>query len=389
MKARKNVCIQKDFSFRIPLGKDFVYMERLWDLFVDTMIAIFMPLVCSYYTLTANTFLNTSVQNATGLEWAGDVLLSPVQYLLAGREAIQKPDGSWDLVLRFDYNHAFWFKAASSVFALPTSLVLGSAVKGLSFINEATRQRHASLMASINSTEGRSNLALYRKMGLQITPPVECILPQGHKRRPGDEQALAVEKEALRDIAALLNEAQIPWWVDCGTCLGAYRYGGVIPWDGDIDIAVLLPDFNNVRHALNRLDPRKYIVQDWSTRDHPNSYIKVFIRKSNTLIDIYHFSIDPETKEFRYVFSLASNQFFPEWWKIRERRFEVPVAFDTVFPLKQASLDGIEVYVPNDTKKYLQRYYGENLDPAKIYDPLTDQYEKDPMHPYWQRSFAH
>lgn len=363
--------------------------DHVWDFFVDTMISLFMPLVCSYYAISSSVFINVSAQNATGLEWVGNALLSPVQYVLAGREAIQQPDGSWALVQRFDYTHAFWFKASSSIIALPPSLVLGCAIKGLSLIDHAARTRNQSLISFVQSQETHSNLDKYRSMGLAIGQSMEQLIPQGHRRRPGDEKVLAAEKRALRDITTLFNEEQIPWWVDCGTCLGALRYGGVIPWDEDIDIAVLLPDFENVCHALNRLDPHKYIVQNWSSREHPNSYIKVYIRESNTLVDIYHFEVDPETKELRYILSLENNMFFPEWWKIRERRFKVPVAFDTVFPLKKGILDGIEVFVPNDTVKYLQRCYGENLDPAKVYDPITGQYEKDLNHPYWQRIYAH
>ena len=363
--------------------------DRLWDFFIDTMITLFMPLVCSYFTISSSVLLNTSAENATGLEWVGNALLSPAQYILAGQQARQLPDGSWEFVQRFDYNNAFWLKAASSLIALPPSLVLGTAIKGLSLIHPSSRNRHASLTACFQSKEIQSNLDTYRKMGLAIGSSLEPLIPQGHQRRPGDERVLALEKEALREITTLLTEAQIPWWVDCGTCLGAYRYGGVIPWDGDIDVAVLLPDFKNVCHALNRLDKNKYIVQNWSSREHPDSYLKVYIRESNTLIDIYHFAIHPETKELEYILSLENNMFFPEWWRIRERRFKVPVAFDTVFPLKKATFDGIQVFVPNDTVKYLQRCYGENLDPAKVYDPITGHYEKDLNHPYWQRAYAH
>jgi hypothetical protein len=364
-------------------------MGHIWDFFVDTMTALFIPLVCSYFAFSANSFMNMAARDATGLEWVGNALLSPVQYILAGKEALEKPDGSWELVQRFDYEQIFWVKATTSILALPPSLVLGSAVKGLSLILPKTRHRQARLASFIASKQTHSNLDLYRQMGLQIDSGEEYLTPLGLQRRPGDEKVLAIEKLALRDIGALLNRAQIPWWVDCGTCLGAYRYGGVIPWDGDIDIAVLLPDFENVRHALNELDPKQYIVQDWSSRKYPDSYLKVFIRQTRTLIDVYHFAMDPVAKELRYILSLEENLFFPEWWKIRERRFKVPVAFDTVFPLKRALLDGIEVFVPNQIKPYLQRCYGENLDPAKVYDPVTGNYEKDLTHPYWQRVHAH
>lgn len=363
--------------------------ERLWDFVVDSMMTCFMPLVCSYYAISASVFINTSAKDATELEWLSNQILSPVHYVLAGKEAAQQPDGSWKFTQRFDYTTGFWIKTASSIAALPPSIVLGIAFKALSLLDSGARARYHSMIAFQESTNIYSNLALYQQIGLDIRKSTETLTPLGCQRRPGDENALKAEKKALADIAAVLNKAGIPWWVDCGTCLGAYRYGGAIPWDCDVDIAVLLPDFENVQHALNQLDPKQYIVQDWSSREHPNSYLKVFIRESQTLIDVYHFAIDKAHQEICYILSLENNLFFPEWWKIRERRFKVPVAFNTVFPLKRATFDGIEVFVPNDTKKYLQRCYGENLDPVKIYNSETNQYEKDLSHPYWQRAYAH
>lgn len=340
-------------------------------------------MVCSYFLLSADLFLNVSARDAKGLEWAGNLLLTPTQYLLAGREAIPREDGSWEFVQRFDYGQAFWIKTASSVIALPPSLILGSLVKGLSFLDRETQSRFHSL----KQTRLQSHEKIYQDLGIREEAERQDSL--GHVRRPGDEQVLQIEKKALADITHLLNQSKIPWWVDCGTCLGAYRYGGAIPWDQDVDIAVLQIDFENVLHVLNQLDRKKYLVQDWSSRDHPKSFIKVFIRESGTMIDIYHFAIAAEQRELHYIFSLESHLFFPEWFKIRERRFKAPVAFETVFPLKKMDFDGVEIFVPRDTKKYLQRCYGEDLAPAKIYDPITGLYEKDLSHPYWQRVYAH
>lgn len=365
-------------------------LDRMWDLFVDGLIVVFMPLVCSYYVVSGSVFLNVSNQNPTKLERIGNILLYPIQYLLAGKEAVQKTDGSWEFTQKFNYSDRFyWIKAGASVITLPPSIVLGSLFKGLSLLSKEGAAHYFSLVEARNSTKTTSYIDLYRKMGIKIEPSTEKFTPLGCQRRPGDENYLGIEKEALADIAKVLNKGGIPWWIDCGTCLGAYRYGGAIPWDGDIDIAVLLPDFQNVRCALNQLDPAKYMVQDWSSRDYPDSFIKVFIRKSGTMVDIYHFAIEEEKRELSYIFSLETHTFFPEWWKIRERRFKEPVSFETVFPLKKGDFDGIEVFIPHNTKKYLQRYYGENLDPAKIYNPQTGLYEKDPAHPYWQRAYVH
>ena len=173
-------------------------------------------------------------------------------------------------------------------------------------------------------------------------------------------------------------------WLNCGTCLGAYRYGGAIPWDNDIDLAVLLPEFDNVKRLLSNLDREKFLVEDWSNRLFPQTYIRVYIRKTRDYIDIYHYAIDPEKKMVSYFLSNADCMFMTKGWKIREKKYTVPTPFDVVFPLKLADFDGIEVPVPNDPIKYLQLRYGDNLAPAKLYDPVSDTYVKDLSHPYWE-----
>lgn len=364
-------------------------VDKIWDRFVEALMALFMPLVCSYFALCSNVFLNTAATDARGLERMGNFFLTPLQYLLAGQQATPQPDGSWEFAQRFDYQNHFWLKTTACALALPPGLILGSAAKGLALLRSAPRHRYRSIFSALRSQKIHSNRPLYETMGIALNPSLQYLVPEGYPRRPGDENLLNRDKKVLQEIGEILNEAGIPWWVDCGTCLGAHRYGGVIPWDEDIDIAILRPDFENVRKALNRLDPKQYFVQDWSSRDFPKSFIKIYLRETQSTLDIYCFDVHPEKNELQFVFSLENHFFFPEWWKIRERRFKIPVSTDAVFPLKKALFDGVEVFVPNDTKKYLQRIYGENLAPAKVYDPLTGCYEKDLNHPYWQRAYVH
>lgn len=362
--------------------------ERFWTFFIDSLIFCFMPLVSSYFALSTSVFFNTSTQEASHFEKFGNILLTPAQFTLVAEEA-KYEDGIWQFSTKFDYQKQFWIKAIPATILTPVSLIVGGGVKALSFLDPNVRQRHRALVQEKSFGKIYLKEKLYEKLNIDLKAPMESFVSSKALRRPGSENALQEEKKAFQEIIHLLNQANIAWWVDCGTCLGAYRYGGVIPWDEDVDIAVLVDDFENVRRALNALDPKKYLVQDWSSRDFPNSYIKVYIRKTSNLIDIYHFKPNFETKTLQYILSLEENVFFTEWWKIRERRFTVPVAFDTVFPLKKADFDGIEVFVPNNPEKYLQRIYGENLAPAKVYNPLTDAYEKDLSHPYWERAYAH
>ncbi|MDE3046126.1 MAG: LicD family protein [Verrucomicrobiota bacterium] len=364
--------------------------NKIWDFIVESGISFFLPIVCSYYALSSHLFFNVACEEATGLERWGNTLLIPSQYLLAGQSASRNEQGEWIFQPRFSYENNFWIKTTASTITAVPSFVAGSLIKGLSLLGEESRRHHREITLFLHTKPARHEPSRYLTYGIDLQQgEPEWIFPQGYIRKPGDEHHLDPEKKALRDITHLLDEAGIPWWVDCGTCLGAYRYGGVIPWDEDVDIAVLLPDFHDVYRTLLQLDPRKYLVQNWSSRDYPHSYLKIFIRESSTLVDVYHFAINTKTRTLSYVFSLENALFFPDWWKAREQRFKVPVSFDAVFPFKKGLFDGLEVNVPRETQAYLQRCYGENLAPAKIYNNQTGGYEKDLSHPYWQRSYVH
>lgn len=354
----------------------------MWDKFAKLFIHFGLPVVAAYHCMIGNIFLNTSAQDATGLEKAGDLLLAPVHYLLCGKVAILE-EGRYRLAQQFDYQSSWALKTSASLLSCPIALPVGCLLKGAAFLSQTTRERHAKISEALSAPIIQSNLDLYERLGISISSSFESIDPPQYQRRSGEENKLLMEKELLKAIIAIFNEKQIPYWVDCGTCLGAYRYGGAIPWDEDIDIAILSPDFDNAFHALRELDSDKYQVQDWSNRSRPKTYLRVYIKENRNYIDIYHFDINPEQKTVASICSNDISPFMVESWKIRERRFTIPTPYEIIFPLKKAQFDGIEVCIPCQTKLYLQQRYGENIGPIKIYNDKTDEYEKDLSHPYW------
>jgi hypothetical protein len=241
----------------------------MWDSFVKFVVYYGMPTVTAYHLVTGNVFLNTAAQDATGKKKAGNMVLTPVHYLMSGKTAFEDKEGNYVLKQHFDYNSNLAIKSTISAVSAPLSLPVGCLLKGLGFLSQETRMRHDRLVQAASSHEVRNNLALYEKLGIDVMTHVEGpeSLPE-HVRIPGEENKLASEKGLLKEIARIFTENKIPFWLDCGTCLGAYRYGGTIPWDKDVDVSILMPDFQNAFNALKELDPEKYQVQDWSNRCH-------------------------------------------------------------------------------------------------------------------------
>lgn len=103
--------------------------------------------------------------------------------------------------------------------------------------------------------------------------------------------------EMLKYIDLICRENDIKYWLSSGTCLGAVRHGGFIPWDDDVDIEMLEEDYNKLEKILlqiNKENP-KYVFQ---SQKNDSNYINDFGKLRNPNISISEVSgID---KSFKY-----------------------------------------------------------------------------------------
>lgn len=58
--------------------------------------------------------------------------------------------------------------------------------------------------------------------------------------------------DILSTVTSIADKHNIPYWLSGGTLLGAARHGGFIPWDDDIDIELLLPDYKKLLKVLRK-----------------------------------------------------------------------------------------------------------------------------------------
>ena len=49
--------------------------------------------------------------------------------------------------------------------------------------------------------------------------------------------------DMLKDIDSVCRENGIEYFLDAGTCLGAIRHDGFIPWDDDVDLGMRRADY--------------------------------------------------------------------------------------------------------------------------------------------------
>lgn len=91
-----------------------------------------------------------------------------------------------------------------------------------------------------------------------------------------------VQLQILDEIVRICNENNLRYCLTGGTCLGAVRHKGFIPWDDDIDIIMPRADFNRFIEIGNRIKDSDYFLDYYTTNP---SYGRCFAKycKHNTL----------------------------------------------------------------------------------------------------------
>lgn len=128
-----------------------------------------------------------------------------------------------------------------------------------------------------------------------------------------------VEFDILKEFVRVCNENGLKYFLVCGSALGSVKYGGFIPWDDDIDVALPRDDYNRfVKLAPSQLADELFLQTYETDEEYPNLYAKLrnsdtaYIEKSSANLCINHgiyidvFPLDgyPEAKlsQFRLEF---------------------------------------------------------------------------------------
>lgn len=209
-----------------------------------------------------------------------------------------------------------------------------------------------------------------------------------------------LSQELLNFVAKICEKYELTWWMDYGNLLGAVRHKNFIPWDDDIDIAMMRKDFIKFSEVIvdeikiNGLDK----ILRVSTQRRVNSERVVAF----TQIMVYHkgfygsldiipkdFINDP-ANDFKEQYSIERSKFHENLvngiekkdamkmvyenlnLSLEKQKFIVggietpkfPSSFmlvetDSVFPLKEIEFNGLNYPCPNNFDNYLTELYGD------------------------------
>ena len=227
------------------------------------------------------------------------------------------------------------------------------------------------------------------------------------------EDMLNAHYQILSDIHSVCTKYDIPYWLEGGSLLGAIRHKGMIPWDSDIDIGMLAKDYINFTEKMKLHLPYIFKSPDNVIFTFNKKNMKLSIDKGDKYINIYdnmtseadpdklyipggiavmtgyasainpnikcQYKFEDKIQDYGCCFLGCDIFIYPEekgsgWYGLNDPENGIyesrchmnPGAFfdkGELFPLQKAKFGTLEVMIPNNPIKYLQRAYGSKEDP--------------------------
>jgi hypothetical protein len=171
------------------------------------------------------------------------------------------------------------------------------------------------------------------------------------------------EENTFKELIVLLNlwnefskKNNIHYWACGGTLLGAIRHKGFIPWDNDIDVSIMLSDFNKVKMCLDNHETLSYIECRFGLR--------IYIENKNVFpyafpfIDIFLCDYcNKSTIKFCGILSTKKKSS----WLVDEEFPNQYIYKNELYPLKEVEFEDTTIMVPNIQKCLFRTFSNECL----------------------------
>lgn len=236
---------------------------------------------------------------------------------------------------------------------------------------------------------------------------------------PNIEEIQLAQLNMLKTMNEVFEREGIAYFAIDGTALGAIRHKGFIPWDDDIDIAILRSDYNKFLKLQSKLPSNLLIINHTTDSNYPLFYSKVLdvntVFNDRTLIkydipkhafmDILPWDNIQPSKQLSKKLRVINRKFRRSIYKgngnLKDKlkfifyrllhgfkdskhyakQIEVIIksnssiecnnwgyailnsslSYDDIFPLRKVPFEDTFIYVPNKCEQYLEQTYGNYM----------------------------
>ena len=181
------------------------------------------------------------------------------------------------------------------------------------------------------------------------------------------DQCHCILLRMMKIIHDLCKQHNVRYWLHSGSLIGAIRHKGFIPWDGDIDIALLPEDMEKFQERVVPDLPGDLHFQSPSTSKHYKSNDMYKIRDTFSVYSEYTSYIDTDLKDNishavqidLFLFQHLENGNIKHPWKSITTEYDPSL----IFPLIEVPFEDAVFYAPNKYHEYLTLRWNDYMIP--------------------------
>jgi phosphorylcholine metabolism protein LicD len=156
-----------------------------------------------------------------------------------------------------------------------------------------------------------------------------------------------------------LDKLNIKYFLIGGGLIGYFRHNqGLIPWDDDIDIAVIEDDREKLYNAINEIMKENNNISFIINNDNLDLDKVVYGKMNDNPIqlDIFYFKYFPDNQYYDFT-SERTRNLWPNQYIYKDEIFPLESVSYYLYDIYGIKNDGIKIKIPNKSKKYLDRIY--------------------------------
>ena len=129
----------------------------------------------------------------------------------------------------------------------------------------------------------------------------------------------SIEKEILKEFIKVCQKLDIEYFIYGGTLLGTIKYGKMIPWDDDIDVAMTRDNYIRFLNEASAVLSSKFVIQSpYNEKKSPFPYTK--LRKKGTkFIEEFNHKLDIEKGIYIDIYPVDN---IPDDEKLRMKQYK-------------------------------------------------------------------
>lgn len=150
----------------------------------------------------------------------------------------------------------------------------------------------------------------------------------------------------LRELDRICRKYNLKYWCVGGTLIGCVRHNGWIPWDGDVDVAMLPEDYKIFREKVINEIPSNLVFTE--PEDKPCSKLS-----DKTAVYMYskhgnNWDVGNYIMLDIFIYKKTENNKIYGEHCLHD--------YDVIFPLKEHQFEDLIVYIPNNYDKFLKNF---------------------------------